>query len=134
MLERVVSRAGEVVTWKTNTGAILEIAEDLKGEWKADQSAVLSIGEASAIALVPAGQQRFYRLRATDASSGAPALASGGLLSWPVTLNQTLEISTTKDGPWQSFSGDQGAVGETRYAIVPQSLQRHYFRTRRVGP
>jgi hypothetical protein len=133
-LERVVSRAGEVVTWKTNTGAVLEIAEDLNGEWKADQSAVLSIGEASAVALMPAGQQRFYRLRAPDASSGAPALASGGLLSWPVTLNQTLEISTAKDGPWQTFSGDQGALGETRYAVVPQSLQRHYFRTRRVGP
>src|SRR5690606_36929900 len=107
---------------------------DLNDEWKADPGEVLLIGAANAVAFVPAGQQRYYRLRATGSASEAPALSFGALLSWPVDQNQTLEFSPSQDGVWQKFPGDQGIVGDTHYAIIPDNLQAHYFRTRRANP
>jgi hypothetical protein len=133
-LEKVVSRSGEVITWKADAGVVPESADDLKSEWKTDQSEVLSIGEARAITLVAAGHQRYYRLRKTGASSDAPTLAFGTLLTWPVNLNQILEFSSSKDGAWEHFPGDHGIIGETHYAVIPQNLRDHYFRTRRVSP
>jgi hypothetical protein len=130
-LENVVSNSGEVVVWKPDAGLLLESVDDLNSQWKSDQSEVLSLGASSAISLVPASQQRYYRLRETGPSGVSPSLSIAALLKWPVAQNQTLEISSSKDGPWEAFSGEQGTIGETRYAIIPQNLRHHYFRTRK---
>jgi hypothetical protein len=131
-LENVVSNSGEVVTWKADAGLLLESVDDLNGEWKSDQTEVLSVGVSSAIALVPASQQRYYRLRETGPSSDSPSLLIGALLKWPVAQNQTLETASSKDGPWEAFSGEQGIIREAHYAIIPQNLRHHYFRTRKI--
>ena len=128
--ENVVSRSGEVVAWTARAGVVLESVDDLNGEWKTDQSDVLSLGAANAIAFVPTGQERYYRLRETIPSNEAPRLGLGALLTWPVSANQTLEIASSKNGPWTAFSGDQGTNGTKRCAIVPQNLKQHYFRAR----
>jgi hypothetical protein len=130
-LERVVSNAGEVITWTTRAGLVLESLETLNGEWSISQTEALSIGNSSAIPLVPAGQQRYYRLRAPEGAIDHPTLSFGALLSWPVGQTQALEISASKDGGWVEFSGDRGLAGEANYAIVPQNLKQHYFRTRK---
>jgi hypothetical protein len=132
-LGNVVSNSGEVVVWKPDAGLVLESVDDLNIEWKSDQTEVLSIGASSAIAIVPASQQRYYRLRKTGPSNDSPSISIGALLKWPVAQNQTLEISSSKDGPWEAFSGEQGIIGETHYAIIPQNLRNHYFHTRKMN-
>jgi hypothetical protein len=129
--ENVVSRAGEVVSWKADAGVVLESADDLKSAWKADESELLSIGGSNAIALVRTAQQRYYRLRKTGTSNDAPSLGLGALLSWSVAANQMLEFSSAKAGGWQNFPGDQGIIGGSHYAIIPENLRHHYFRTRK---
>ena len=129
-LENVVSRSGEVVTWNSDPGVLLESVDDLNSEWKANTNEVFSVGPANAIPLVPIGQQRYYRSRKPVTSSDTPSLGLGALLTWPAAGNQMLEFSSSKNGPWNTFSGDQGTNGNTRGAIIPQNLKQHYFRTR----
>ena len=131
-LEDVVSRSDEVVTWEAEAGVVLESTDDLNNEWTDDQSEVLLIGGANAIALEHAGQQRYYRLRGTGTPVDSPSLSFESLLSWPADQNQVLEFSSSRDGAWEEFAGDHGIVGASHYAIVPRDLQQHYFRTRRT--
>jgi hypothetical protein len=129
-LSQEVSHAGEVVSWKTAADTILESTEKLNGEW-INQSEALSLGAATAVSIVPAGHQRYYRLRGTGSPEDVPRLSFGALLSWPVDQNKILEFSSVKDGAWVNYVGQQGMIGNTNYAIVPQSLRAHYFRARK---
>jgi hypothetical protein len=130
-LERVVSSSGEAVIWKTGAGTVLESAETLNGLWSSNETEVLSIGHSSASPVVPAGRQRYYRLRVAGSTNELRSLSFGGLLSWPVDQRQVLEFSASKDRNWVEFTGDQGIVGQMNYAIVPQTLRQHYFRARK---
>ena len=119
------------MTWKAATGVVLESVTDLNEEWQADVAEVLSIGGASAIALEATGERRYYRLCGTGPEAEVPRLSFGALLSWPADQNQVLESAESRDGSWESYDGEQGAIGATRYAIVPENLRQHYFRTRK---
>src|SRR5687768_9346158 len=72
----------------------------------------------------------YYRLR--GAGSATDVLSFGTLLSWPASINHVLEYSANSGSEWTAFAGEEGTIGETRYAIVPERMKDHYFRTRRA--
>lgn len=132
-VEKVLSHAGEVVTWPYTPGVMLETVNDLNGQWTAgDQSTVFTIGNVSATRLFPVDAQGFYQLHSFRSHIAAPSrIEFGGLVRWPAHLQQVLEYSPTREGAWEAFPGEQGPIGDYRYAVIPQNLQQHYFRARR---
>jgi hypothetical protein len=131
-LETPVYRAGKVVTWNWTSGVLPEATENLDDKWNTNIAA-FPVGSAQTMSFVPAlHQHRFFRLRAEGQSNTPPALSFGEMLTWPTHLNQKLEYSPTKNGPWTLFTGDQRETLSTHYAIVPDSLRDHYFRTRKI--
>lgn len=132
-VEKVLSQAGEVITWPYTPGVMVERADHLSGQWKADQSMVFTVGDASAMRLIPVGAQGYYQLHSTRSHISAPSrIELGGLLSWPAYLKQALEYSPTKESAWEAFPGEQGTIGEHHYAVIPQNLRQHYFRARKA--